>query len=315
MKTIFFPELKKSHYLLMGILSIVITSCGSYQNTSYYDRDGIYGGSNPQRKEVSNTTSSPNNSQYKDYFGSLQDHSDRQETFSDVENYSSSDYSNENNNQGYNASNSDWGNRADNVNINIYGGNLGWNSGWNNYWGWNLGWGWNSWYGPSYYGWGWDPWYNPYYSWGWNSWYGNSYYPGYTNYYQPYRHGIRSFNGNHLNQGYSYSGRRYSDTASGGRRGNNTGVRTSNTRSGDTRYENSETYNTVRTPRTNVRTQSSAATNNTNYNSGSNPRPIYNTSTRTQPSNTRSGNNTYSSGSGSSSYGGSSGSSRSSGRR
>ena len=41
-------------------------SCGSYQNSSYYDSDGIYGNTAKETQTVSST-------QYKNYFSSLQD--------------------------------------------------------------------------------------------------------------------------------------------------------------------------------------------------------------------------------------------------
>ena len=31
----------------MGIVAILTTSCGSYQNSSYYDNDGVYGSERP----------------------------------------------------------------------------------------------------------------------------------------------------------------------------------------------------------------------------------------------------------------------------
>ena len=141
MKTNFFSAQKKSLYIILGFFSILATSCGSYQNTSYYDRDGIYGSSEHENKSTSSSQNYSQNNQYKDYFSSLQDNEEQSETFTDVENYSSNNYSDENNNQAYNDSYSNWGNTADNVNVNFYGNNWGWS----NYWGWNLGWGWNSW--------------------------------------------------------------------------------------------------------------------------------------------------------------------------
>ena len=43
MKTYSFSSKKLSIYSLFGFLSIMVTSCGSYQNSSYYDSDGVYG--------------------------------------------------------------------------------------------------------------------------------------------------------------------------------------------------------------------------------------------------------------------------------
>ena len=50
MKTNYFSAKKLSIYSLFGFFSIMITSCSSYQNSSYYDGDGIYGSS--EKKET-----------------------------------------------------------------------------------------------------------------------------------------------------------------------------------------------------------------------------------------------------------------------
>ena len=154
MKTNFFSKPKNSAYFFVGIFSILMTSCGPSKNASYSDRDGIYGGSDNQRRDYVASDQNYQNNQYKNYFGSLQDQNQSTAIFTDVENYTSTpdnvtEESNKENNSGY----SSWGSNADNVNVYVY--DNSWN-GWNNYWGWNLGYGWNSWYGP-YYGWGWDP--------------------------------------------------------------------------------------------------------------------------------------------------------------
>ena len=43
MKTNIFFTKKTLLYPLIVFFSILMTSCGSYQNSSYYDSDGIYG--------------------------------------------------------------------------------------------------------------------------------------------------------------------------------------------------------------------------------------------------------------------------------
>ena len=53
-------------YSLIGFISVLVASCGSYQNSSYYDSDGIYGNTAREAQSVSST-------QYKNYFRSLQD--------------------------------------------------------------------------------------------------------------------------------------------------------------------------------------------------------------------------------------------------
>lgn len=177
---------KNSVYAMFGFLGLIFTSCGSYQNTTNDDRDGIYGGG---RRPVENRT---NNVQYQNYFGSLQDTPPQDQIFTDVENYSSNNYDDANRSEeAYSNGYGGWGSNPEHITVNVYdnswgwGGGLGW--GWNNYWGagwgWNLGWGWNSWYGPNYYGWGYAAY--PYYGYGYNGWY-QPYYGGYASPYYAY---------------------------------------------------------------------------------------------------------------------------------
>jgi hypothetical protein len=65
MKTNIFSSQNTTLYSLIGFLSVLLTSCGSYQNSSYYDNDGIYGNAPRETQNVSST-------QYKNYFSSLQ---------------------------------------------------------------------------------------------------------------------------------------------------------------------------------------------------------------------------------------------------
>src|SRR5438067_2076005 len=68
MKTNSFSSKSLYSNLIVGLVSILMASCGSYQNSSYYDNDGIYG--TPQRTTSHyNSYSTPANNQYKDYFG------------------------------------------------------------------------------------------------------------------------------------------------------------------------------------------------------------------------------------------------------
>jgi hypothetical protein len=144
MKTISSILPKFSIYSLSGFLAVFMASCGSYQNTSY-DNDGIYGASGKQQQ----TTASSGNG-YKEYFGALQnDNQQPDQIFTDVESYNSNYVENNENNtdQNYSSGYSSWGSNPDNVTVNVYGNNWGYNNFWySNYWGWNLGWGWNSWY-------------------------------------------------------------------------------------------------------------------------------------------------------------------------
>lgn len=190
--------------LLMPLLAILFTACGSYQQSSYYDNDGIYGETEPvyrNQDSYSNTqrTDYPkqnpqdvNNDAvlYENYFGQkaqqyeeMLNNSDA--VFTDIDGYSSltlqdsldiADAINYRYENGY----AGWGDNPQTTSINIYSNNgwgLGWNNwGWNN-WGWNRwnNWGWNNWgwggynpyWGP---GWGWGGFYGPGWAWGWNNW-------------------------------------------------------------------------------------------------------------------------------------------------
>ena len=87
MKTSTLPLRSPIGYYLIGLLSLLFTSCGSYQNSSYYESDGIYG-STP-RQAVEQEKQSTTKSQYKDYFGSLQNSNQSSvQIFTDVDNYS-----------------------------------------------------------------------------------------------------------------------------------------------------------------------------------------------------------------------------------
>ena len=190
-----------SLYSLLGILGLAVTSCSSYQNTSSYDNDGIYGSvphdendepiytyNNGNVTEYRDGDVSGQNMNYKAYFSSLQNEYPAT-AFTDVEEYSS--YNDDDvapqENISYTSYSSNsypaWGEATDNVTVNVYGGYNGWNN-WNNwyspYWGW--GWGWNNgWYGSGWnvgIGWGYGNW-----GWGlgWNNWH-TPYYGGYYGY-------------------------------------------------------------------------------------------------------------------------------------
>ena len=163
---------------LLGLLSMFLISCGTYQSVRY--DDGIYDDGSFERREsnrkivVIDNTKDYNN--YEDNYFSRRltelESIDNDEIFTDVENYNSYDTI-------YNPNfdtNPGWGNGNEHtvVNINLtpdpfwYGNAFGpWNWGFYD-WGWNN-WGWNSW--------AWSPWrarnwgfVNPYWGWGWNSW-------------------------------------------------------------------------------------------------------------------------------------------------
>lgn len=217
MKTYYFSARPKFLCLTAGLLGLLVASCGSYQNTSYNDNDGIY--SDGQRRTSTVAQQNPSN-QYQQYFGSLQKDNDV-EIFTDVDNYKTADDSTaQADARGYDSGYSGWGSNADNVTVNVYGSNWGY-SPWNNwyapyygygYGGW--GWGYTGWYGPSIaIGWGWNNWYGPGYGYyGWNNYYGNGWYNNhyhYNNY--AYNHGgIRGIrNDMYGNTNRSSVGRRY----------------------------------------------------------------------------------------------------------
>ena len=43
MKTNYLSKLKTYRFLHLFVGSLALTACGSYQNSSYYDNDGVYG--------------------------------------------------------------------------------------------------------------------------------------------------------------------------------------------------------------------------------------------------------------------------------
>jgi hypothetical protein len=92
MKTNIFSSQKASLYSLR-FFERLITSCGSYQNSSYYG-DGIYGdqGNPTQRRTTENS-----NNRYSDYFSSLQNDNQSTEIFTDIDQYNDYQGTNDNN--------------------------------------------------------------------------------------------------------------------------------------------------------------------------------------------------------------------------
>ena len=194
MKTFYFSRMNMSVLSLFGILSLVVTSCGSFQNSSYYDNDGVYGSDENPRAKVSESN---NSGYYKEYFGNLKKDN---EVFTNVDSYTSATDSLKNESASRTvapSNNAGWGsNSSDNVTINIY------DNGWNN-WGY-----YNSWAGNN---WGWNNgWYGNY--WGWNNWYGPGWYGGWYGGYYGYNYNNWGWYGGNLGHNYAYSG---------GRRNNN----------------------------------------------------------------------------------------------
>ena len=78
MKTNISIRQNSNHFYLIGLLSLLLASCGSYQNSSYHDNDGVYG--NSSNSYVQSNSNGTNN-QYKEYFRSMQDDNQPTEIF------------------------------------------------------------------------------------------------------------------------------------------------------------------------------------------------------------------------------------------
>ena len=312
MKTNYYNSRKLSIYSIIGLLALMATSCGSYQNKSYYDRDGIYGGESEKVAQTATNdgqAKTTESNKYTDYFNSLRD-GQTDEVFTDVEGYSSYKDTVATQDRIQSAA---WGSNPSNVTVNVYDNNWGYN-GWNNYWYGNY-WGynnlaWNSWYGPNW-GWGWNSWYGPSWGynnywygnyWGYNNWYGNGYYNGYygNGYYQNYAHG-NGRRGSTYGRPEGNSSRDYrrssntitrSTTVTGTRRADYTPTRTTPTRNNTIR-NNSTTpvrdYNNSNTTRDNsntTRSNSSSPTRTTTSPTRNNTYTPSNNSSNTTRSNT-----------------------------
>jgi len=165
-------------FLISFISILFLSSCGSYQNSSYYDTDGIYGTTEAgMRKRAIQQESAI---AYENYFNALQDTKDTTSVFTDVASYNS--YSNTNDQENP-TSYPSWGSNSQNININYYPSNLGWALGFGypyvNY-GWR-----NSYFGGFY---PFNYWNDPYMmGWGYTNYFGFNYYPnhywGYQNFY------------------------------------------------------------------------------------------------------------------------------------
>ncbi|NJB72579.1 hypothetical protein GGR42_003070 [Saonia flava] len=277
-------------YTLLSFLGFLVASCGSYQQASYYDNDGIY--SNRENEVAVESRHNPEiqaqkkeADPYGDYFEQRANEYDEildSEVFTDIDGYygeaetdslavaQKEDYfSSENDYNGY----AGWGDNSTSVSINIhsglgfgfydYGTPWGWNNwGWNN-WGWNN-WGWNNWGYPGYYGYGWN-------NWGWNNWgwgyygYYNPWFNGYgwRNYYgyayNPYYNRSRHYAYNNSRRGYYNR----NAIAANSLRGRSNPALRSNL--------NTSRYRTTGT-RSNINRSSTSARPNTNYRTGTTSR-------------------------------------------
>ncbi len=260
MKTIFISLPKPSLNSIIGFLSVILlTSCSSYQNSSYYDTDGIYGTTNSKFRE--NTNPNESSIAYQNYFNSLQDNSDTTKIFTDIDTYMSyNDTIHRQNNSNY----ASWGSNSQNVTINYYPNNWGMSFGYPYY-----GYTWRN----SYYNWGYpySYWDYPYYGWGYPNYYGYYYYPTHW-IYPTYGHSYRGTNYSYNN---SRRGSYYTNNLNPS--GNYIG-RTSMQNS--TNYPNRSNYTQMGTAPTFSRNSSSSQSQNFLYNnigrtrtSDSNPNP------------------------------------------
>lgn len=212
------PIQKISLFLSFPTIALLMTSCGSFQEASYYDNDGIYDRdivyADGYRQDKQNNTSKENVvvTDFENYFDQKEQQLDyieqqmsENDVFTDIDSYSSENDSIElaqNYPYEYQGGYAGWGDNSESVVLNVYSNNWGWGGFYGPYWGGYYGsyWGWNywgGWYDPfwypySYYG-GWAGYY-PYGYWGWNrGWYGhNYYYGGYPYYYGDHRYAYTS---------------------------------------------------------------------------------------------------------------------------
>ena len=133
MKTINLHLTKLTLVSFSGVLLFNLTSCGSTQNSTNSDSDGIYSSGTTQKKPAENTS---NASAYKQYFTTKELESKGIVVYDEYdENLDSTAVAE--------SSYSGWGENPSNVTVNVY------DSGWNNWgmgMGWGMGWG-MVWYG------------------------------------------------------------------------------------------------------------------------------------------------------------------------
>ncbi len=235
--TNYLSTLKTNRFLMLFVGSITLYSCGSYQNSSYYDNDGVYGADTSKKVVYQEQTA--NTSKYVEQFQAMKEEYTIGETFTDVNNYATPTDSVNTNRQSY----AGWGNNQSSVVVNVYD-NWGWNNwGWNGWygnswgWGWNN-WGWNGWYGNSW-GWGWNNW--GWNNWGWNGWYGNPWGWGWNNW--GWNGGSRvAFNNGRRG---SVDGVMNGTNYNSGRYSNRNGVRTNSTGIDQSRRGNSTTETSI----------------------------------------------------------------------
>lgn len=195
MKTNALITRKTPLYFLIGFLSLAVTSCGSYQNSSYYDNDGVYS-TNGEKIVIKDNQPNSASVQYKQYFSSLQSTGGSGEIFTDVNSYGNN-YNTENDSiQAPSTGYPSWGSSPQETTVVAYP---------DSYWSIGFGWGYPYYgygYGYPYYGWGY-----PYYGWGYPG-YGWGY-PGYGCGYPGYGYGYAHatpYAYNYSRRGSSYGG-------------------------------------------------------------------------------------------------------------
>jgi len=221
------PHSKYVRVFLMVPLGLFLVSCGSYQQASYYDNDGIYTDDNPARTteqrypQTQRRVVPEDNNVYGNYFGQKADEYEQileSEIFTDIDSYTGVEqdslnpeeepeyyYDPNNTYQGY----AGWGDNATSVTVNVYD-NWGWGG-----LGFGLGY---PWYYNSYWGWG-NPWHYSHGYWGWNSlaWgWGGYYWGGYYGY-PYYGHGYYGYPYYRYGRGgyYGYGGYAYNRSRRG----------------------------------------------------------------------------------------------------
>lgn len=286
MRTSTFSHRNTSYYYIVGFLSILLTSCGSYQNSSYYDGDGIYGNTGKNITERENQNAQ--NNYYKQYFASLQNNNQPVDIFTDIDSYSNY---NTDNDSIQHSNYGPWGSNSQKTTINIYPNqwdfSLGFGFGYP-YYGWGYSnYGWNY----PYYGWGYPyygyyGWNYPYYGWGYSGYNYNNNYNNYSR--NPSRRGSSYPNAAGINRNYNYGSSNYnnysrnsinntngnSPTFTRNRFQNQNNYYNNPSRRADTRMNNSrnEGYTPTRSYTPNPRSQSnptyrsySPSSNNSNY--------------------------------------------------
>ncbi len=299
MKTYYLFTNPKIRYSVVGFVAILMSSCGSYQNTSYNDNDGIY--DNGQRRtEVARSGSDTNG--YKEYFVALQE--DNAEIFTDVENYSTpGDSTQTTEERGYATGYAAWGSDSNNVTVNVYDNSWGY-SPWNYWygpsygwgWGWNTGWGWG--YPGISFGWGWNNWYGPgYYGWGYPAYYGHSWYNHHHHHHYAHNSGIRGVR-NEMYGNRSNVGRRYNSQGTRSTSYSTTNPRRSTITNGtrSAQYNNgtrSTQYNNSGTRSTTIRNNSGTRSNYTPSTRSTSRSSNYAPSTRSSSSGYSGGGRSY----------------------